>query len=266
MTQTETGQENMTQTERIDYLIRRLLEERKQDPNSALPDSFDEKWRLFRSLVNVRPPAPIDDGFLQVQDALLQEETAAKGVVDIRDLLPRKGNLYLWRGDITRLKVDAIVNAANSALLGCFAPCHACIDNTIHTFAGVQLRLECDAIMKAQGHAEPTGNAKITKAYNLPSRFVIHTVGPIITGSLTQEDCVLLASCYRSCLKLAAEHDLESIAFCCISTGEFHFPQDKAAEIAVETVRAFLPENDSKIKVIFNVFNETDERIYRHLL
>lgn len=174
--------------------------------------------------------------------------------------------IVLWQGDITMLKADAIVNAANSALRGCFAPCHSCIDNMIHSRSGVQLRLICDKMMNEQGHDEPTGRAKITPAYNLPARHVIHTVGPVVAGPLTQEHCRQLASCYRSCLSLAAREGLRSIAFCCISTGEFHFPQEKAAEIAVRTVREFLREDTQIERVIFNVFKDADREIYQRLL
>lgn len=172
----------------------------------------------------------------------------------------------MWRGDITTLKIDAIVNAANSALRGCFVPCHSCIDNIIHTYAGVQLRLDCDTIMNEQGYEEPTGQAKITPAYNLPSRYVIHTVGPIVSGKLTKKHCRQLADCYCSCLGLAAENGLKSIAFCCISTGEFHFPQQKAAEIAVKTVREYLKQDTSIERVVFNVFKPEDQEIYREIL
>ena len=175
--------------------------------------------------------------------------------------------MYLWQGDITRLAVDAIVNAANSQLLGCFIPCHGCIDNAIHTAAGVQLRQNCFDIMQKQKHAEPTGSAKITSAYNLPSKYVIHTVGPIIHGDLTQEDWGLLAACYKSCLDIAAEHKLNSIAFCCISTGEFHFPNKEAAEIAVQTVKKdYLRQNTASIdRIVFNVFKDMDFNIYKNL-
>ena len=178
--------------------------------------------------------------FLQVQDAYLQSETAAKGITDITGLVPVKPGLYIWQGDITTLKCDAIVNAANSGLTGCYIPNHRCIDNAIHTYAGVELRLACEELMEKQGYPEPTGQAKMTPAFNLPCRYVLHTVGPIIDGHVTKEDEELLASCYRSCLELAAENSLESVAFCCISTGEFHFPNDLAAEIAVQTVKEFL--------------------------
>ena len=172
----------------------------------------------------------------------------------------------MWRGDITTLQVDAIVNAANSGLTGCYSPLHGCIDNAIHTFAGVKLRLECAKIMEKQGFPEPMGTAKITKAYNLPCKHVLHTVGPMISGALTQTDCQELASCYRSCLELAAESSLESVAFCCISTGEFHFPNELAAQIAVETVKDFLKKQTSVKKVIFNVFKDLDKAIYEKLL
>ena len=224
--------------------------------------------RLLRSLMNVRPPMPLKQEFLAMQDELLSAERDNKGVVDGITLPTVSGHpqIAIWQGDITRLNVDAIVNAANSALLGCFCPCHGCIDNCIHTYAGVQLRQECAAIMQEQGREEETGKAKITRAYNLPCKYVLHTVGPIITGPLTGRDETLLASCYRSCLELAEQVGIKSIAFCCISTGEFHFPNDRAAEIAVRTVREYRIENNSVIKVIFNVFKDVDYEIYRNLL
>lgn len=186
--------------------------------------------------------------------------------MDVDTLEPVQRGIYIWQGDITSLRCDAIVNAANSGMTGCYVPNHRCIDNCIHTFAGVQLRLDCAKIMKKQGHEEPTGKAKITSAYNLPCRYILHTVGPIIGGRVTDRDCALLASCYRSCLELAAENELESVAFCCISTGEFHFPNDRAAKIAVDTVKEFLEQKTSVKKVIFNVFKDTDRDIYRKLL
>ncbi|MBQ5706907.1 MAG: protein-ADP-ribose hydrolase, partial [Peptococcaceae bacterium] len=222
--------------------------------------------RLLRSLMNVRSPKPISEEFLRVQDDYLQEELSQKHITSVSDLRPLEPGIYVWQGDITTLACDAIVNAANSAMTGCYYPCHGCIDNAIHSYAGVQLRLECDAIIKAQGHEEPTGNAKITEAYNLPCRYVLHTVGPIITGPLKKQDEDLLASCYRSCLALAEEYGLKSIAFCCISTGEFRFPNQRAAEIAVETVREYRKQTGSEIEVIFNVFKDIDDEIYRELL
>ena len=216
--------------------------------------------------MNVRRAYPIGTKFLQIQDEYLQGETAAKGVTDVADLTPIQPGLYLWQGDITTLKCDAIVNAANSGMTGCYVPSHRCIDNAIHTFAGVELRLACEELMERQGYPEPTGRAKITPAFNLPCKYVLHTVGPIISGRVTKEGEELLASCYRSCLELAAEKGLESVAFCCISTGEFHFPNDLAAEIAVATVKEFLKKQTSVKKVIFNVFKDLDKAIYEKLL
>ena len=254
----------MTQRERRAYLIRALLLERGEDPEGAVPAEEGEQKRLLRALMNVRPPRIAAGDFLEIQDAYLQAETAAKGVTDVGDLRPAEEGICLWRGDITTLRCGAIVNAANSQMLGCFVPCHGCIDNAIHTFAGVQLRLACAELMERQGHEEPTGGAKLTPAFNLPCRYVLHTVGPIVTGRLTDRQERQLASCYRSCLALAAEHGIESVAFCCISTGEFRFPPERAAEIAVETVRAC--RNEFGVQVVFNVFKESDERIYRRLL
>ena len=211
---------------------------------------------------------PLAPDFLAVQDALLSAEREARGVVDGAALpaVPAEPRLVLWRGDITRLRADAIVNAANSGLLGCFAPCHGCIDNAIHSAAGLQLREECRRIMAEQGRPEPNGRARLTEGYNLPARYVLHTVGPIVRGRVTGENRRELASCYRACLELAAEHGLHSVAFCCISTGEFRFPNREAAGIAVDTVTGFLRRNTSIQRVIFNVFQELDERIYRSLL
>ncbi len=252
----------MTQNERRIFLIRALLDE--QGYENAVPQDVFEQKRLLRGLMNVRPPKAADEEFLAVQDAYLSEAIREKGVTALSDLTPLRPHLYLWRGDITTLSVDAIVNAANSALLGCFSPNHGCIDNAIHTYAGVQLRLACDALMRAQGHAEPTGTAKLTPGFNLPAKFVLHTVGPIVSGPLTERHCKELASCYESCLALAAEHGLSSVAFCCISTGVFGFPQKEAAGIAVETVTAF--QKERPIDVVFNVFKEADLLIYRKLL
>lgn len=252
------------QNEKLLFLIKYLLSESPRYQNMEIPTDETERFRLFRSLVNIRPPKPISDDFLKVQDEYLQEETAYKGITDITDLQPISKNIYLWKGDITTLKCGAIVNAANSQMLGCFQPCHSCIDNAIHTFAGVQLRLKCAEIMRNQGYEEPTGQAKITLAYNLPCNFVIHTVGPIVQGKLTKKHCELLENCYRSCLEIAVQNQIESIAFCCISTGVFGFPQKEAAEIAVRTVQDF--QKSHEIKVIFNVFKESDDEIYRQLL
>lgn len=245
------------------YLIKYMLSERN-DVDVSIPSDEREQFDLYRSLVNIRPAAKASAEYLKTEDEFLQKLTAQKGITDVADLKPAEKNIYLWKGDITTLKCGAIVNAANSGMTGCYHPCHNCIDNCIHTFAGVRLRLKCAEIMKAQGHEEPTGAAKITSAYNLPCDYVIHTVGPIVRGKLTAEHCRLLKSCYKSCLELAVQSGVKSIAFCCISTGVFGFPQDKAAEIAVQTVREFLKTND--IEVIFNVFTEKDFDIYKRLL
>lgn len=256
----------MTQDERLDKLICYLLREKAEYKTIPIPDSAADKRRLLRSLMNVRPPAPVSEDFLKVQDEYLQGVLAEKEVTHIQDLTPVQPGLYLWQGDITTLAVDAIVNAANSAMLGCFVPCHGCIDNAIHSAAGVQLRLECARIMAQQQGEEPTGRAKITRAYNLPCRYVLHTVGPIIDGRVTRQDRELLASCYRSCLELAATYGLKSIAFCCISTGEFHFPNELAAEIAIRTVKTYQQQNPNRMEVIFNVFKDCDYEIYKKLL
>ena len=223
---------------------------------------------LLRALMNVRPPHPLSAEFLDLQDELLAAECEERGVLDVAALpaVPSDARIVLWQGDITRLCADAIVNAANSALLGCFIPCHRCIDNAIHSVAGLQLRAECAEIMARQGHPEETGSAQMTRGYNLPARHVLHTVGPIVSGALTDEHRELLGSCYRSCLALAAAHGLTSVAFCCISTGEFRFPNAAAAEIAIREVRAFLSTPSSIERVVFNVFKDEDRIIYERLL
>ena len=254
----------MTQDERRRFLLEFLLRERGE--TMALPGDEAAQRRLLRALCNVREPIPAPADFLAVQDAYLQEETRRKGVTDAARIPEAEPGIRLWRGDITTLRCDAIVNAANSALLGCFVPCHGCIDNAIHTYAGVQLRLACAELMAAQGHPEPAGRAKITPAFNLPSRYVLHTVGPIVRNRPTARDEALLAACYRSCLALAAAHGARSVAFCCISTGEFHFPSARAAQIAVQTVREARKTLQHEMDVIFNVYQERDLRIYEGLL
>lgn len=256
----------MTQAKKREYLITELLKELPEYGSIKIPTNETEQKKLLRSLFNIRMPLPVSDDFIAVQDEYLREETRQKGITSLDDLDPIQPDVYLWQGDITTLACDAIVNAANSEMLGCFCPCHGCIDNAIHTFAGVQLRLKCAEIMKKHIHKEETGKAKITPAYNLPCKYILHTVGPIIGGRLTRQDCDLLASCYRSCLELAEQNDIQSIAFCCISTGEFHFPNDTAAEIAIKTVKDFKGHSHSKIKVVFNVFKDIDYKIYRRLL
>lgn len=257
----------MNQSEKRLFLIQALLKEQPQYRNICIPADTESQRQLLRGLMNIRAPRRIGAEFLRVQDAYLQGETAAKGVTDIADLIAINPGLYLWQGDITTLKCDAIVNAANSGMTGCYVPNHRCIDNAIHTYAGVELRLACEEMMERQGYPEPTGQAKITPAFNLPCKYVLHTVGPIIQGRVSkQDDKELLVSCYRSCLELAAENALESVAFCCISTGEFHFPNEPAAEIAVRTVKEFMQKQTSVRKVIFNVFKDLDKAIYEKLL
>ena len=256
----------MNQTEKRLFLIQSLLDEQPEYSEIEIPTGQTDQKQLLRSLFNVRPPRKTGEGFLTVQDEYLQEETRKKGITKLSDLEPSEPGICLWKGDITTLQCDAIVNAANSGMTGCYRPCHNCIDNCIHTYAGVQLRNACAEMMQLQGHDEPTGQAKITPAYNLPCKYVIHTVGPIVSGSLTPEEEELLASCYQSCLALAEEKGLRSIAFCCISTGVFGFPQQRAAEIAVKTVRDYRAKAHSSIEVIFNVFKESDYEIYRKLL
>lgn len=256
----------MNQSEKRLFLIQSLLKERPEYRDMNIPSEPERQRQLLRGLMNIRAPKRIGADFLKMQDEYLQSEAAAKGITDIADLTPIQQGLYLWQGDITTLKCDAIVNAANSGMTGCYIPNHRCIDNAIHTFAGVELRLACEELMEQQGYPEPTGQAKITPAFNLPCRYVLHTVGPIISSRVTKEDEELLASCYRSCLELAAENSLESVAFCCISTGEFHFPNEQAAQIAVETVKQFINRKISVKKVIFNVFKDLDKAIYEKLL
>lgn len=258
----------MTQKERREYLIEYLLKEDNKISRQKMPNDKQGQENLLRSLMNVRLPQPISEEFLKIQDEYLKERNQERGITDIADLQPVTSDqrLYIWQGDITTLKCDAIVNACNSQMLGCFSPMHACIDNFIHTYAGTELRLEMHQVMTKQGHEEATGQAKITPGYNLPASYILHTVGPIIQWNVTKEDEALLASCYKECLKLAANTGVESITFCCLSTGVFHFPQQRAAEIAVETVKDYL-DKDSRIKkVIFNVFKDEDLEIYNKLL
>lgn len=252
----------MTQAERRIYLIKYLLIE--QASEIRIPNDAAEQKLLLRGLLNVRPPMPASNEFIAVQDEYLKEEIKRSGITDYKTLSPIADGIYLWQGDITTLKCGAIVNAANSKLLGCFCPNHRCIDNAIHTFSGVQLRLACNELMEKQSFDEPTGKAKITPAFNLPCQKVIHTVGPIVYGRLTEKDCDLLRSCYLSCLEIAENDGVKSIAFCCISTGEFHFPNRAAAQVAADTVKEY--KTHSNIEVIFNVFKDEDYEIYRELL
>jgi len=256
----------MNHTEKRLYLIKALLSEQARYADIQIPAETGDQKRLLRSLMNVREPGPLGEDYLRIEGEYLKEAAAEKGITRLADLEPAEPGLYLWQGDITTLECDAIVNAANSGMTGCWQPCHNCIDNCIHTYAGLQLRNCCASIMERQGHPEPTGEAKLTPAFNLPCRYVIHTVGPIVSGRLTEIHRAQLASCYSSCLELAAANGVKSLAFCCISTGVFGFPQKEAAQIAVHTVKKYRERTESEIEVIFNVFRDEDYKFYRELL
>lgn len=274
--------DHMTQEERLDYLLTQFKEDSGQYREWETGDNPEEKRMALRSLMNIRMPRELPEEVLRQQDLFLRQEALEKGIVELSDIPTVKerygtagkcgDRISLWQGDITRLKVGAIVNAANSQMLGCFVPCHRCIDNAIHSAAGVQLRAECHQLMGrkrmryGRDYEEPVGQAVLTGGYNLPADRVIHTVGPIVYGELTQKHCAQLADCYRSCLQLAAGNGLKSIAFCCISTGEFHFPKEAAARIAIDTVTEFLERDAGLERVVFNVFKEEDMDIYRGLL
>lgn len=260
-----------TQEQRLDFLLKYLLSEKGQEQPCG---DFDEKCRLLRALVNVRQPLPVSEGFLQIQNEFLQQQSLQRGIVESEELpsaaqrfgnhVPYGEKLVLWRGDITTLRADAIVNAANAAMLGCFAPQHNCIDNVIHTAAGVQLRQACQDSM--QRNEAATGSAHVTPGFNLPARFVIHTVGPIVDGPLREEHRSLLALCYKNCLTAAEEKACRTLAFCCISTGVYCFPPQEAARIALNMVSSFMATGPLHVnRVIFNVFSEKDESIYAEL-
>ena len=246
-----------------DEMLGVLLEERNEIAAFSYP--YKVKRELIWGYLNQRLPNPVSPRFLEIQDKLFRSETAENGIVDASSF-EYKNNIALWQGDITRLNIDAVVNAANNALLGCFIPHHKCIDNVIHSRAGVQVRLDCSKIMGAQGEAEPAGCAKITLAYNLPSKYIIHTVGPMVGVRVTDEDRRVLRNCYVSCLNLARRMQLKSIAFCCISTGIFGFPSDEAAAIAVGAVKSWLMETGYDIRVVFDVFLDKDKDIYTDVL
>ncbi len=247
----------MSQT--LDLLLAQLLKERGE---TLPPVPEEQKPDLFRALCNVRPPMPVSEEFLRLQDEYLSERTKKRGIVDV-NTFPYRDGIALWRGDITRLNADAIVNACNCALLGCFYPLHNCIDNVIHSAAGVQVRLDCNAMM--QGREEPNGHVRVTKAYNLPSRYIFHTVGPIVQGRVTAENRRDLENCYLSCLNKAAEMGLQTLAFCCISTGEYRYPKAEACTLAVQTVKTW-KRAGNPLKVIFNVYLKEDEDLYEREL
>ena len=265
----------MTQQERLNYLVEAFKADSGEYRNLAVPKDREEQRRVLRSLMNIRMPGELATETLRVQDAYLRERAAEKGVVTLADIpvLESDPRLSIWQGDITRLAVDAIVNAANSQMLGCFVPMHTCIDNCIHSFAGVRLRAECDQKMRelkkkhGRGYEQPTAVPMLTDAYNLPAKKVVHIVGPIVQLRLTPELEQDLADCYNNTLDICAENGLKSVAFCCISTGVFRFPADRAAELAVETVKRWLDLHpDSMERVIFNVFSDKDRTYYERLL
>ena len=271
------------QEERLDLLLRAFKEDSVRYRDLDPGEDYREKRMLLRSLMNIRMPGEMAEDVTEVQDAFLAEEAREKGIVTLEDIPtaarqyksphPFADRLSIWQGDITRLQVGAIVNAANSQMLGCFVPCHGCIDNAIHSAAGIQLRNACSHYMNSRKmqygprYQEPTGRAVLTEGYNLPARYVIHTVGPVVRGPLTKELKEDLRNCYRNVLQCCREHQIRSVAFCCISTGEFHFPNNQAARIAVETVTEFLEEHGRDFdRIIFNVFKDTDRYIYEDLL
>ena len=269
----ETKAKKSTQEERLDYLVEEFKADSDEYKDLKTPNSTEDKRRILRSLMNIRMPKELSSEVMKVQDEYLLERAAEKGVVNLSDIPVIRDGLSIWQGDITRLSVDAIVNAANSQMLGCFVPMHTCIDNCIHTFAGVQLRAECNRKMNelriryGRDYEQPTAVPMLTDAYNLPTKKVIHIVGPIVQYKLTPELEKDLENCYRNTLDMCAENDLKSVAFCCISTGVFHFPNKKAAEIAVKTVSEWLRDNPGKVeRVIFNVFKDEDKAIYEKLI
>ena len=265
--------EKTTQEQRLDKLVEAFKEDSVQYKDLRTPADTDGKRRILRSLMNIRMPGKMDDSILAIQDEYLQERIRENGIVELKDIPIVKDSMSIWQGDITRLSVDAIVNAANSQMLGCFVPMHTCIDNCIHTFAGVQLRAECDRQMTqlraryGRDYEQPTAVPMLTDGYNLPAKKVIHIVGPIVQYRLTPALEKALADCYRNTLDMCLENGLKSLAFCCISTGVFHFPNKRAAEIAVETVTVWLSEHPGMMeRVIFNVFKEEDRTYYEELI
>ena len=263
----------LSQEQRLDYLVEAFKMDSVRYKDYPTPADTDGKRRLLRSLMNIRMPKPLSADVLAVQDEYLRERIREKGITDVSDIPPIRDGIFLWQGDITLLAIDAIVNAANSAMLGCFVPMHTCIDNCIHTFAGVQLRAECHRQMEqlrrhfGPDYEQPTAVPLLTDGYNLPAGKVIHIVGPVVEGRLTPFLEKDLEDCYRNTLDLCLENDLKSVAFCCISTGVFRFPKDRAAEIAVTTVLQWLKEHPGRIeRVVFNVFGDDDRTVYEDVL
>ena len=274
---------NKKQEERLDYLLEKFKKDSLWYKDLEVGGDYQEKRRALRSLMNIRMPGAMDPEVLEVQDEFLREEAAEKGIVTLEEIptaarqygsrKPFGDKISVWQGDITRLQVGAIVNAANSQMLGCFHPCHGCIDNAIHSAAGIELREACSQYMEhrkvqyGKEYEEPTGRAVLTEGYNLPAEYVIHTVGPIVYGNLTEKLKEDLRNCYKNILKCCVEHGIRSVAFCCISTGEFHFPNDEAARIAVAEVRKYLEKHQEDFdRVIFNVFKDVDRELYEDLV
>ena len=261
------------QNDRLNFLLEGFRADSKNYKDIKIPSDGQEKVRILRSLMNIRMPGKMSEAIIKVQDEYLKECTKKKGIVEVSDIEIIKENISIWQGDITRLKLDAIVNAANSQMLGCFIPMHTCIDNQIHTFAGVQLRDECNRKMNelrkicGNNYEQPTAIPMLTNAYNLPAKKVIHIVGPIVESNLTAKKEDELASCYENTLDMCLENGLRSVAFCCISTGVFHFPNKRAAEIAVSTVEKWISKHpESMDRIVFNVFKEDDREYYEKLL
>lgn len=266
-------EEKKAQDQRLDYLVEEFKADSIQHKDLRTPADTEGKRRILRSLMNIRMPGKMDDAVLAVQDAYLRERIRENGVIELSDIPEIRDGLSIWQGDITRLAVDAIVNAANSQMLGCFVPMHTCIDNCIHTFAGVQLRAECSRQMTllreryGMDYEQPTAVPMLTDAYNLPAKKIVHIVGPIVEYRLTPRLENDLAACYRNTLDLCEQNGLRSVAFCCISTGVFRFPNQRAAEIAVETVTEWIKGHPSAVdRIIFNVFRDEDKQIYEDLL
>lgn len=264
---------NKTQEERLNYLLEEFKADSDNYKNIEIPDNIIEKQNLLRSLMNIRMPKKMPEQVIKVQDEYLSYCIKEKGIVKLSEIPVTKNNLSIWQGDITRLEVDAIVNAANSQMLGCFLPMHICIDNQIHTFAGIQLREECNHQMEklrakhGRDYEQATAVPMLTDAYNLPAKKVIHIVGPIVNDKLTPQLEKNLEDCYINTLDMCLENNLKSVAFCCISTGVFNFPNKKAAEIAVKTVEKWLSKHPNSMdRVIFNVFKDEDKEYYEDLL
>lgn len=259
--------------DKLKYLIQYLVDESRENIPS-IPEDNETSKRLYRALVNIREPKAIADEFLKVEDEYLQEELMRIGVTDVENIetidkkiditiLKNPDKISLWQGDITKIKIDAVVNAGNSQGLGCFIPNHNCIDNQLNTFAGVRLRLACNEIMKDKAYNLANGEAIITKGYNLPAKYVIQTVGPMIEYDITDEDIVELTNCYINSLKLAVENGIRTISIPCIYTGLFRFPKDLACKIAVDSVDNFIDSNREKLdKVVFNLWSKEDVDIY----